>query len=99
MTFPNFHLVHFGSFFGLYRCLWIVCRFIDDGQNFETNMLTKGQLILDLYKEYRQFNESFDELFYCISQLESDNSLIDPLNFDLNPLAYKLHVSNCFKLL
>ena len=61
-------------------------------------MLIKGRLILDLYNEYRQFNQSLDELFYCLDQIESVNLLVNPLNFDLNPFAYKVHLTNCFHL-
>ena len=49
-------LVSFGYFFELYRCLWIVCRFIENGENNEENINTNRQLIFDSYQEYKQFN-------------------------------------------
>ena len=92
-------LVSFGYFFELYRCLWIVSRFIENGDNNEENLNTKCRLTFDLYQEYKKFNNSLDELYYCINQMELGNSLLDPLNFDTNPCAYRVHITNCFYLL
>lgn len=54
--------------------------------------------MIDLYKEYIKFNESIDEYHYCVNQIELGNSLLNPLNYDLNPFAFKVQVTNCFYL-
>ena len=100
MTSSKLQPVYFGNFFGLCRCLWIVCHFIDNGENNvlngERNIITKGHLIFDLFIEYQKFKESIDEFYYCINQIEAGNSLLNPLDFDTNPFAYKVHITNCF---
>ena len=75
-------------------------HFIDNGENNvlngERNIITKGHLIFDLFIEYQKFKESIDEFYYCINQIEAGNSLLNPLDFDTNPFAYKVHITNCF---
>lgn len=98
MTTGIFQPVSFRYFFGLCRCLWLVCRLIQNDVDNNANRLAKAQLMIDLYKEYIKFNESIDEYHYCANQIELGNSLLNPLNYDLNPFAFKVQVTNCFYL-
>ena len=59
-------------------------------------VLSKTHIVSDLCKEYKDWNDSLDELFWCIAQITLGNSSINPFNFEWERHAYKVHITNCF---
>ena len=90
--------VNFGEFFALYRSLWIICRTLDEGNYTHNLLLHKASVISDLCKEYQDWNESLDELYWCIAQISLNNFAVNPFNFEWKREAYKVHITNCFLL-
>lgn len=95
-------VVGFGEFFNLCKTLWIICRTLDDdrfNQDLMVRLLEeKYQVITKLCDEYKKWNYSLDEFYYCVRQISLKNQLLNPFNFEWKRHAYKIHISNCFLL-
>ena len=85
---------------GIWLFFWnLIYRSFENGDLSETNFLhLKMKLINSLYSEYKKFNYSIEEFYYCVGGIELNDSLLNPLEFELNQFAYKVHVENCYKL-
>ena len=91
--------VAFGFFFGLCKRLWLLFRNIDNGY-IDANDVndTKMTLINRLFEQYQKFDLSLDEFHFCVGGIESNNDLLNPLEFELDEFAYIIHVRNCYLL-
>lgn len=93
-------LVKFGEFFALYRSLWVICCLLDEENHNQilkqTLLLSKAHVVIDLCKEYQDWNETLDELYWCIAQISLNESSVNPFNFEWKREAYKVHITNCF---
>ena len=83
-------LVKFGEFCALYRSLWIICRTLDEGNYTQNVLLHKASVVSDLVKEYQDWNESLDELYWCIAQISLNELAVNPFNFEWDRVAYKV---------
>ena len=93
-------LVKFGEFFALYRSLWLICCLLDEENDnqalVQSLVLSKAHVISDLCKEYENWNDSLDELYWCIAQITLGDSSVNPFNFEWERQAYKVHITNFF---
>ena len=98
--------VSFGDFQPLSRSLWILYRTLEDLEgNENTPSLVKQKLheeicyvIVDLYSESIKWNVSLEEFNFCIRQIRLKNQAVNPIPFDWERHAYKIHISNCYIL-
>ena len=91
--------VEFGYFFGICKKLWEIYQSFENGDLNEFNFLhLKEVMINNLYTEYKKFNHSIEEFYYCVGGIELNDNLLNPLEFELKQFAYKVHVENCYKL-
>ena len=58
----------------------------------------KYHVITNLYDEYRKWNYSMDEFYFCVQQIGRNNMTVNPFNFDWERHAYKIQITNFFLL-
>ena len=103
-SFPPY--VFFGDFQALCRSLWVLCRTLEDlerNENTQADIIDKIRyekyhVITELYDEYKKWNDSLDEFYFCVRQIGLKNQAVNPISFDWERHAYKIHISNCFIL-
>ena len=98
-------IMSFGEFYALCRSLWTICHVLDDLQNENNNQVIienlrqdKYHVITELCDEYKKWNYSLDEFYWCVVQINRNNQTRNPYDFHWERHAYKIHISNCFLL-
>ena len=95
----------FGKFYAFFRKLWTICRVLDDLENGNNNYAVRETLredkyhvIVELCDEYKKWNYSLDEFYWCVVQINRNNQALNSYRFDWERHAYKIHITNCFLL-